>query len=69
MKVTINEAAWQARGVPTIVEDNRVRVRLLNDHASHVWIDLQREGDCVLLAVDRSSLHRRIAEAIGASEV
>jgi len=69
VKVPIDEAAWQARGVPTIVEDNRVRVRLLNDHASHVWIDLQREGDCVLLMVDRSSLHRRIADAIGVTEV
>ncbi len=69
IRVPIDEAAWQAAGIPTIVEERVVKVRIINDHASHVWIDLTRvkdkDGDDVVLATQRSSTHRQIAEMLG----
>lgn len=66
IKAPIDEAAWQAAGVPTIVEDDRVRVRVLGDGGEETWIDLARDGDHVLLFIHRSSAHRKVAQAIGA---
>ena len=65
IRVPIAEATWQAAGIPTIVEDKVVKVRMLNDRASHVWTDLPRDGDDVVLMTQRSSTHRQIAEKLG----
>jgi hypothetical protein len=65
IRVPIAETTWQAAGIPTIVEDAVVKVRIINDHASHVWIDLPRDGEDVVLITERSSMHRRIAEMLG----
>ncbi len=65
MRIPINEAAWQNAGIPTIVQDDRVSVRLLDDYHRAYWHDLPRDGDDVVLAVDRSSLHRYVAGKLG----
>jgi hypothetical protein len=65
IRLPINEAAWQAAGVPTIVEDARVRVRLVGDGGEQTWIDLARDGGDVVLFPERSSSHRKVAQALG----
>ncbi len=65
MRIPINETAWQEAGIPTIVYDDKVSVRLLDDYDRHYWHDLPRDGDDVVLAVDRSSLHRYVAQKLG----
>lgn len=65
MEIPIDEATWQAAGIPTIVYDDRVSVRLLDDYARHYWHDLPRKGDNVVLVPERSSLHRYVAQKLG----
>ncbi len=65
IRIKIDEAAWQEAGIPTIVHEDRVSVRLLDDYARHYWHDLPRDGDDVVLVPDRSSLHRYVAQKLG----
>lgn len=67
IRIPIDEAAWQAAGIPTIVYDDRVSVRLLDDYQRHYWHDLPRVGEFVELMPDRSSLHRYVAQRLGRS--
>lgn len=65
MRIPIREEDWQAAGIPTIVYEDRVSIRLLDDYNRHYWHDLPREGDNVVLVPDRSSLHRYVAQKLG----